>query len=48
MPYQPLGENLKTRKARAIRFTRHEAICAALDCQPGGLIEYRPNEDPDA
>jgi putative transcriptional regulator len=40
--------NLKTGKARAIRFTTLEAICAALDCQPGDLIEYRPAEDPPA
>ena len=38
--------NLKTGKARAIRFTTLEAICAALDCQPGDLIEFRPNEAP--
>lgn len=37
--------NLKTGKARAIRFTTLEAICAILDCQPGDLIEYRPSED---
>jgi putative transcriptional regulator len=37
--------NLKTGKARAIRFTTLEAICAALDCQPGDLIEYVPSED---
>jgi len=36
--------NLKTGKARAIRFTTLEAICEALDCQPGDLIEYRPRE----
>lgn len=40
--------NLKTGKARAIRFTTLEAICAALDCQPGDLIEFRPNTDPAA
>ena len=40
--------NLKTRKARAIRLTTLEAICEALDCQPGDLIEYRPSEDPAA
>src|ERR1035437_3895392 len=40
--------NLKTGKARAIRFTTLEAICAALDCQPGDLIESRPSEDPAA
>ena len=38
--------NLKTGKARAIRFTTLEAICEALDCQPGDLIEYRPSEGP--
>jgi putative transcriptional regulator len=37
--------NLKTGKARAIRFTTLDAICAALDCQPADLIEYRPSED---
>ena len=30
---------LKTGKARAIRFTTLEALCNALDCQPGDLIE---------
>ena len=35
--------NLKTGKARAIRFTTLDAICTALDCQPGDLIEHRPN-----
>ena len=34
--------NLKTGKARAIRFSTLEAICAALECEPGDLIEYRP------
>ena len=32
---------LKTGKARAIRFSTLEAICAALDCQPGDLLEFR-------
>ncbi len=32
---------LKTGKARAIRFTTLEAICKALDCQPGDILEYR-------
>lgn len=31
---------LKNNKARAVRFTTLEAICAALDCQPGDIIEY--------
>ena len=33
---------LKTGKARAIRFSTLEAICQALHCQPGDLIEYQP------
>lgn len=32
---------LKTGKARAVRFSTLEAICDALDCQPGDLLEYR-------
>jgi putative transcriptional regulator len=32
---------LKTGKARALRFTTLEAICKALDCQPGDILEYR-------
>tara|TARA_Y100001972_G_scaffold126338_1_gene179838 strand:+ start:1685 stop:1888 length:204 start_codon:yes stop_codon:yes gene_type:complete len=32
---------LKTGKAKAIRFTTLEAICKALDCQPGDLLEFR-------
>ncbi len=31
---------LKQNKARAIRFSTLEAICEALDCQPGDLLEY--------
>ena len=31
---------LKNNKAKAIRFTTLEAICEALDCQPGDLLEY--------
>ena len=34
---------LKTGKARAIRFSTLDAICAALDCQPGGILEYQPD-----
>lgn len=34
---------LKTGKAKAIRFGTLEAICKALDCQPGDILEY--NED---
>ncbi len=32
---------LKTNKAKAIRFSTLDAICKALDCQPGEIIEYR-------
>ncbi|MBC1456464.1 helix-turn-helix domain-containing protein [Listeria newyorkensis] len=35
---------LKNGKAKAIRFSTLEAICSALDCQPGDLLEYRPDE----
>jgi putative transcriptional regulator len=35
---------LKNGKARAIRFTTLAAICRELDCQPGDIIEYRPDE----
>lgn len=34
---------LKTGKARAVRFSTLEALCRALDCQPGDLLEYRPD-----
>lgn len=32
---------LKNGKARAIRFSTLEAVCEALDCQPGDVLEYR-------
>lgn len=32
---------LKNDKAKAIRFSTLEAICKALDCQPGEILEYR-------
>lgn len=32
---------LKTGKAKAVRFTTLAALCEALDCQPGDLLEYR-------
>lgn len=35
---------LKTGKARAVRFSTLEAICQALDCQPGDILEYRDDE----
>ena len=31
---------LKTGKARAVRFSTLEAICRALDCQPGDILEF--------
>ena len=34
---------LKTGKARAIRFSTLEAICSALCCQPGDLLEFHPD-----
>ena len=34
---------LKTSKARAIRFSTLEAICAVLECQPGDLLAYEPD-----
>ena len=36
---------LKNNKARAIRFSTLEAICAALDCQPGDILEFVPDEE---
>ncbi|MEG2016954.1 MAG: helix-turn-helix transcriptional regulator [Clostridium sp.] len=36
---------LKNNKAKAIRFTTLEAICEALDCQPGDILEYRKGEE---
>ena len=36
---------LKTNKAKAIRLTTLAAICEALECQPGDLLEYRATED---
>ena len=34
---------LKNNKARAVRFSTLEAICAALDCQPGDILEFVPD-----
>lgn len=36
---------LKTGKAKAIRFSTLEAICKALDCQPGDILEYTKGEE---
>jgi putative transcriptional regulator len=35
--------NLKTGKARAIRFSTLDAICKVLECQPGDILEFRPD-----
>lgn len=35
---------LKNNKAKAIRFSTLEAICEALNCQPGDILEYAPGE----
>lgn len=39
---------LKTGKARAVRFSTLEAICKALDCQPGDILAYEPEEIADS
>ncbi len=36
---------LKNGKARAIRFSTLEAICKALDCQPGDILEYKNDKE---
>ncbi len=38
---------LKTGKARAIRFSTLEAICAVLECQPGDILAYASAHEPD-
>ena len=38
---------LKNGKAKAIRFSTLEAVCRELDCQPGDIIEYRPDTEED-
>lgn len=37
--------NIKTGKIAAIRFTTLNGICKALDCQPGDILEYQPDDD---
>ncbi len=39
---------LKTGKARAIRFSTLDAICQALACQPGDVLEYLPDPSEEA
>ncbi|MFO1034953.1 MAG: helix-turn-helix transcriptional regulator [Hyphomicrobiales bacterium] len=35
---------LKSGKVRGVRFDTLEAICKALDCQPGDILEYKPDD----
>ena len=35
---------LKNNHAKAVRFSTLEALCRALDCQPGDILEYRPED----
>lgn len=37
---------LKNNKAKAVRFSTLEAICKALDCQPGDILQYEEEEPP--
>ena len=39
---------LKTNKARAIRFSTLNSLCKALNCSPGDLIEYLPDDNKDS
>ena len=39
---------LKTGKAKAVRFSTLEALCEALSCQPGDILEYSPEADEEA
>lgn len=36
---------LKTGKAKAVRFSTLSALCRALECQPGDILEYKPGEE---
>lgn len=36
---------LKSGRAKAVRFSTLNVICQALECQPGDLLEYRPDQD---
>nr|WP_236784634.1 helix-turn-helix transcriptional regulator [Alteribacter salitolerans] len=36
---------LKNGKAKAVRFSTLEALCRALDCQPGDILEYEDDKD---
>jgi putative transcriptional regulator len=36
---------IKTGKVNGVRFTTLDAICKALDCQPGDILEYKEDEE---
>ncbi len=36
---------LKNNKAKAVRFSTLESVCAALDCQPGDILEFVPSKE---
>ena len=38
---------LKTGNVKGLRYNTLEKICIVLDCQPGDILEYRPDEDED-
>ena len=38
---------IKTGKVSAVRFSTLDAICRALDCQPGDVLEYMPDDEAD-
>ena len=40
--------NLKTGKVKAVRFSTLDAICKALDCQPGDILEYADADPKDS
>ena len=37
--------NFKNQRVKAFRFSTLDAICKILECQPGDILEYRPDED---
>lgn len=39
---------LKNNKAKAVRFSTLDSICKALDCQPGDILQYIPDEEADS
>ena len=38
---------IKSGKVKGIRFSTLETICKQLNCQPGDILEYRPDDEPD-